>query len=330
MVALYVTSSERAAGKTALCAGIGRYLLESGRKAGYLRPHTADKNQAVDGARRARDASFMKRILALEASEDVLCPEPGKLRDAYAQVSQGKDVVLVEDTLDNASSGMLEALDARLIIVVGYFTGLPVAELIDSGKKLGRRLLGVVFNKVPGKRLDQVRDELSARFAGAGITVLGLLPEDRALSSLTVGELAEHLQGEMLNAPEEPVELVENFMLGALVVDSGLEYFGRKTNKAVVTQGERPDLQLAALETPTRCLVLTGNTAPHQIVLHRAEEKEVPIIVAREDTSATVARIEAALGQVRFNQEKKLPIITDMIKQRLNLEALTQGLGLAV
>jgi BioD-like phosphotransacetylase family protein len=328
LVALYVTSSERAAGKTALCAGIGKYLLDSGRKVAYLRPLTAEaKNQAADGE--SHDASFMKRILALEASEDVLCPALGKLREAYAQVSQGKDVVLVEDTLDNASSGMLEALDARLIIVVGYSTGLPTAEIIDSGKKLGRRLLGVVVNKVPGKRLDQVNNELSARFAGAGITVLGVLPEDRALASLTVGELAEHLQGEMLNAPDRPVELVENFMLGALGVDSGLEYFGRKTSKAVVTRGERPDLQLAALETPTKCLVLTGNTAPIEIVLHRAEEKEVPIIVAREDTSATIASIEAALSRVRFNQEKKLPIITDMIKQRLNLQALSQGLGLA-
>ena len=328
MVALYVTSLDKAAGKTALCAGIGKYWLDSGRKVGYLKPVTDEaKSQAPAGAN--HDVSFMKRILALEASEDLLCPALGKLREAYAQVSRGKDVVLVEGTLDIAISGMLEVLDARVIMVAGYSTGLPVGELIDSGKKFGQRLLGVVINKVPEKRLDQVSNEVSAQLAEAGITFLGLLPEDRALSGLTVGELAEHLQAEVLNTPEEPVELVENFMLGALGVDSGLEYFGRKTNKAVVTRGERPDQQLAALETPTSCLVLTGNTAPSEIVLHRAEEKAVPIIVAREDTSATVASIEAALSQVRFNQEKKLPIITEMIKQRLNLEALSQGLGLA-
>jgi len=329
LVALYVTSLERAAGKTALCAGIGKYLLDSGRKVGYLKPLTDDtKSQAPAGAN--HDASFMKQILALEVSEDLLCPALGKLREAHTQVSRGKDVVLVEGTIDIAISGTLEVLDARVIMVAGYSTGLPVAELIDSGKKFGQRLLGVVVNKVPGKRLDQVSNGLSAQLAEAGITFLGLLPEDRALAGLTVGELAEHLQAEVLNTPEEPVELVENLMLGAMVVDSGLEYFGRKTNKAVITRGERPDLQLAALETSTKCLVLTGNTAPNEIVLHRAEEKKVPIIVAKDDTSATVASIEAALSQVRFNQEKKLPIITDMIKQRLNLEALSQGLGLAV
>ena len=30
MVALYVVSSERAAGKTAICAGVGKYLLDDG------------------------------------------------------------------------------------------------------------------------------------------------------------------------------------------------------------------------------------------------------------------------------------------------------------
>lgn len=321
MVALYVTSLANAAGKTAICAGIGRYLLDRGRKVGYLKPLTAGADD--------QDALFMKRILALEESEDVLCPAAGNFKGAYAQVAQGKDVVLIEGTPDNAASGILAALDARVIMVVGYSPRLPVADLIGSGKKFGERLLGVVVNKVPKKRLDQVHDELSAQFGPAGVTILGLLPEDRALSSLTVGELAEHLQGEMLNAPEEPVELVENFMLGALGVDSGLDYFGRKTNKAVVLKADRPDLQLAALETPTSCLLLTGNRAPHQIVLHRAEEKKIPIIVAKEDVSATVASIEDALSQVRFSQERKVPVITGIMEQHFDFQALSQGLDLA-
>ncbi|MFC1907476.1 DRTGG domain-containing protein [Chloroflexota bacterium] len=320
MVCLYVTSPDEAGGKTALCAGIGQYLLENGRSVGYLKP-------TANGM--SPDVPFMKHILALETSEDVLCPSPGKIKEAYALVAEGKGVVLVEGATGDADSGLLDALDARVMVVIGYATDLPVAAIVDNGKKYGKRLLGVVVNKVPQKRLELVGEQLSAQLAEAGIAYLGSLPESRALSGLTVSELSEHLQGELLNAPEKPVELVENIMLGAMVVGSGVDYFERKTNKAAVIRGERPDMQLAALETSTRCLVSTGMADPSEVVMHRAEEKEVPVIIARESTGAVVEAMEAAMNQARFRQEKKLPIITGMIKEALDVKALSQGLGLA-
>jgi len=312
LVCLYVTSLEEADGKTALCAGIGQHLLESGRSVGYLKPTT---NGVV-----SPDASFMKYILALGTSEDVLCPSPDKIKEAYAQVAEGKDVVLVEGAPGDADSGLPDALDARVIVVAGYAADLPVAGIVEGSQKFGQRLLGVVVNKVPQKRLEQV----NAQMAEAGIKCLGSLPETRALSGLTVGELAEHLQGEVLNASEKTAELVENIMLGAMVVGSGVDYFERKANKAAVIRGERPDMQLAALETSTRCLVSTGDAGLSEVVLHRAEEKEVPVIIAKESTSAVVEAIEAAMSRARFGQEKKLPVITGMIKEALDIKALSQ------
>ena len=45
-------------------------------------------------------------------------------------------------------------------------------------------------NKVPGGKLERVRDEI-AGLTGQGTAILGILPEDRVLSTLTIGELAE-------------------------------------------------------------------------------------------------------------------------------------------
>jgi len=156
-----------------------------------------------------------------------------------------------------------------------------------------------------------------------------VLPEDRALFTLTIGELAERIQGEILNSAEKSAELAENFMLGAMCVDPCPEYFGRKANKVVVVSGERPDMQLAALETSTRCLVLSGNTAPIPAVLSRAEDKKIPIILAKGDTAALVMSIEDALGKTRFHQEKKLPKLTEIMEQHFNFQAVYKGLGLA-
>ena len=160
--------------------------------------------------------------------------------------------------------------------------------------------------------MEQVHEQLSSQTGG--IDILGVLPEDRALFGLTVGELAEHIQGEILSSADKSGELVENFMLGAMIVDPGPDYFGRKASKAVVVRGERPDMQLAALETSARCLVLAGNTAPIPAVLSRAEEQSVPIILAKDDTGAVVNRIEDALGKTKFNQEKKLPKLMEIME----------------
>ena len=124
-------------------------------------------------------------------------------------------------------------------------------------------------------------------------------------------------------APASSTELVENLMLGAMVVDSGLEYFGRKTSKAVVVRGDRPDMQLAALETPTRCLVLSNSTeAPFYNVRQKAEDKGIPIILTGDDTGTVVTRIEDVLSKAGFNQEKKLPKLAEIIEQHLDLQAV--------
>ncbi len=327
MVALYVTSLERGTGKTAVCAGIGKHLLAEGRKTGYFKPIIAKNIESPDS-----DAVFMKHTFALEESIDSLCPVisdesnlSGKIKEAYARVSSGKDVVIVEGIYEQ---GIAEALQAKLILVEGYPGELSEAK-INRYQALGENLLGVVLNKVPRSQVGHVSSQASAQFDKAGINILGVLPEDRALCTLTIGELAKYIDGEILNSAEQSAELAENFMIGAMIVDSGLDYFGRKTNKVAVVRSERSDMQLAALETSTRCLILSGDTEPLPAVLVRAEEKNIPIIVARADTATIVTSIEDALDKAIFSQEKKLPKLTEIMEQYFNFPVLYKGLGLS-
>jgi hypothetical protein len=332
LAALYVTSLYAGAGKTAVCAGLGRHLQGDGRRVGFFKPIVSEiKNpEATDS-----DAQFMKHILALKEPVNSLCPVIGgqgeltsKIKQAHAKVSKGKDVVIVEGVWRQRPGGkpieasyqVVAALDARVIIVEPYSEGLSTAMSIY--RDFGENLLGVVVNKVPRSRVEHLYNQLS------GVDILGVLPEDRVLISLTVGELAEHIGGEILNCAEKSSELVEDFMLGAMTVDSGLDYFGRKANKAVVVRGERPDMQLAALETSTKCLVVSG-VPPIHTVLRRAEDRGIPIILTKGDTVSTVNSIELALGKTRFNQEKKLSRLGEIMEQQFNFQALYRGLGLA-
>jgi len=337
LAALYITSFEKGVGKTTISVGLGKHMFDDGRKVGFFKLLLIDtKETKKEGG--DSDAAFMKQIFALAEPLDSLCPLiggadnlTGKVKKAYGQVSQGKDVVIVEGSCEPvpACQQVVAALGAKVIVVAGYAEELPGVEAIKSYQSFGESLLGVVLNKVPQSQLEYVRDRTSARFAEAGINILGVLPEDRALSALTIGELAEHLHGEILNSAEQSAELVENYMLGAMIVDSGLEYFGRKTNKAAVLKGDRPDMQLAALETPTSCLVLSGETAITDDVSYRAENRKVPVIATKEEVPAIIASIEDAVGEARFHQEKKLPRLTEIMEQHCDFTAIYQGLGLA-
>ena len=330
MVALYVTSLDQNAntGKTTICAGLGKDLLDSGKRVGFFKPLTAEETQGSDS-----DAMFMKQILGLKEPVDSICPaiiagddKVNRIRQAYAKISPGKDIVIVEGM---SGRSIIEALDARAIIVIGYSGELSKVKFDDSYKDLGEYLLGIVINKVPRNRLADVRSELSPQFGAAGVNILGVLPEDRILFTLSVGELAEHLHGEILNHTEKSTELVENFMLGAMIVDPGPVYFGRKLNKAVVVRSERPDMQMAALETSLKCLILSGDTAPIPTVRQRAKDENVPIILVNSDTKATVMAIEDTLGKTRLNQEKKLPKLSEVMRKHFNFQAVYKELTLA-
>ena len=147
MTALYIASWTEGAGKTALCAVIGRNLQSRGKKVGYLKP------VALAEAGADKDAPFLKQTLGLEEPVEALCPLcltreevlaelksdslGSKAKQAYAGAAKGKDVVLLEGLsglgadaeLAQASYQAVEALDARAVMVVAYSKDLSGEEI---------------------------------------------------------------------------------------------------------------------------------------------------------------------------------------------------------
>ncbi len=345
MIALYLASMGEAAGKSALCAALGRIFKAKDLKVGYFKPVAvaAEKADASD-----KDAGFMKQTLALEEPVELLCPtslsardfiatanekEPDwlkKAREAYARVSQGKDIVLIEGVSGFtagsspalAGSRIAEALGAKAILIVRYESDLQVSQIVDAAKMLRGHLLGVIINAVPQRRMDSVKANLALSIEQSGIKVLGVLPEERVLLTVSVGELVEHLGGNILSSPERSEELVESIMVGAMSPDPALSYLSLKPNKAVVTRGDRPDIQLAALQTSTNCLVLTNNVNPLPNILSLAKAAKVPIVMVKDDTMRTMEALEGVLGKAKFSHEKKVERLEQLLEQHLDLKPI--------
>lgn len=156
-----------------------------------------------------------------------------------------------------------------------------------------------------------------------------VLPETRALYGFTVGELADYLHASFLCLPQQREGLIEHLMVGANPPDPALSYFAPRPNKAVFCRADRPDIQLAALDTTTRCLVLAGGGPLQTSLVNRAEDEGVPVLQVAGGVIETVGRLDGLVERVRFHQAAKLPVMQALLEQRLDFQGLEQALGLS-
>ena len=85
---------------------------------------------------------------------------------------------------------------------------------------------------------------------------------------------------------------------------------------------------MAALETSTHCLILTGRIAPQDLILQRAEDLEIPILSVDSDTLTTVEIVDAAFGKVPIHEVIKVRQIQNLMKQHFDIKRLIKYLGL--
>jgi hypothetical protein len=101
--------------------------------------------------------------------------------------------------------------------------------------------------------------------------------------------------------------MIERFCVGTMDVEHALRIFRGIPRKAVVTGGFRTDIQLAALETDTLALVLTGGVAPHDIILAKAREKGVAVLKVAEDTFSPWRSSSGSWGACGSGSRRRSP-----------------------
>jgi len=356
MKALYVTSLHTFSGKTAFCLGLGRRLQAEGYKVGYLKPLSTQPWQ-VGGRMADEDADFVRRTLGLsESARDLvgvvltqgllleeLTGEAGpdllaQVKTAFEHISVGKDVVLLEggaSLREGFSVGLgtpvvAEALNVPALAVTYFRDRMSLLDdCLVARLRLGGRLLGVMVNKVPDEEMEFVVNIARPYLERRDIPLLGALPLRRQLQAISVGELADVLKAEFLTLPEKRDVLIERLIVGAMSVDQALPRIRRiPGTKAVITGGDRADMQLVALETAVKCLILTGRLHPVPEVLRRAEEIGVPVLLVRENTLETVETIERVFGKTRLGQRAKLKQFEALLAEHFDFERLYEGLEL--
>ena len=335
MTVLYVVSDREGAGKTAMCTTLAREFERGDRKVAVFKPVAGQGSTSESDA----DVSIYRDLLDQPSEGWPVDMQPGHLtpealeeiKEACHRASRGADVVVAEGSCSLSvedTHRVAEALDARVLVVARYRRDLMASELKLWRDQLADRLLGLVINGLTRYLGTEARDRLLPSMESEELNVLGIIPEDRRLLGVSVGQLAQHLKGRFVVCEEGTDGMVEHIMVGGLGMDPGELYFGLKNNKAVIVRGDRPDLQMAALKTPTACMVLTKGVGPIEYVKYEAEQEEVPVLVVETDTLETMEAVNTLMDMARFDHPLKMGRFAELLEQHVDLPALYGGLGL--
>ena len=350
MTRLLVTSTAEGTGKTAVAIALATLARERGATVGYMKPKGTRPESTV-GKTRDQDPMLAREMLDLEANLSDLEPvvysptflrealrgreTPGELRDrveeAFDRVAADADIVVLEGGDRLATGGLVgltdpevaALLDAEVVLVSHYAEPGDVDGVLDAARAVGDRLRGVLYNDVSATAFDELTDDVMPFLDGRGVDSLGAVPHDEQLAGITVAELADALGAEQLT-PSVPTDgRVERFAVGAMSASAALTAFRRTRNAAVITGGDRPDIQTAALEASgVVCLVLTGGYRPSNSVLGRAAEEGVPVLLVEGESRATVDRTERRLRSGRTQRPETVERMAELLEEGVDVDTL--------
>ncbi|SFR01401.1 phosphotransacetylase family protein [Desulfoscipio geothermicus] len=324
-------------GKTAVAVGLALKLREEGYKVAYFKPAasppgTADKDE---------DALLMRRVLEMEHPLEDIAPyivgpsylsryRPNETMDrllqAHEKISAGADIVIiggagspsVMSTLGLDAVSLTRRLNAAVVYIIKIKNDFSLDHAVFMNNHFASRqipVIGNIFNNIPRPLLAKTEGIYKQKLADRGYRTLGIIPARADIANPTVAEYHELLGGEILTGTDKLNRPVEDVIIGAMTIESALGYLRRAPNKAFITGGDRADLALAALETSTSVLILTGGLYPDVKVISRAAEKGVPVILVHYDTYTTIERLSSVSRHIRPHDQATIDKALENINQ---------------
>lgn len=323
MPTLLVVSTSPGSGKTAFAASYAARLLADGATVSLGKAFGAADDADVAAMRTLVDGA--SAISPVDASGT---PSDDQIRQAAQAVgvNDSSAVSVVEGLAgDHAANRTLaDELDASVVLVAGQS---DYKAAIEAAPTYGDRLAGVVINNAPKHRGHDLDSEVVPALEAAGLPYIGALPEDRRLVAVTARAMHECLGGEWLEWEENADELVENVLIGGIVLDWGPIYFSSQENAAVLVRGDRPDLAIAALATPIKALILTRGIKPVEYVYYEADKRQVPVTVVDKDTQEAAEELERFLEYSKFDHPAKLERFGELASEHLDLDRIDSAVA---
>ncbi|KXA93868.1 hypothetical protein AKJ38_02720 [candidate division MSBL1 archaeon SCGC-AAA259I14] len=346
---LSVVSTENGIGKTAFALALGMVAKEHEIEVGYMKP-LGTRLRTRYGKPLDEDSVLAKKVLELDSEIEDLNPviysetfieqamkgreKTVKLRkkilNSYKKLSKNKDLMIIEGGGKLNTGGIInltdfdiaELFDSDVVLLGQFDSPVDLDDLLDGTARIGKHLLGVIFNAVSEMNLGKIETLVTPLLNSKNIPILGVLPRKKELAGIKVRELSEELGAENITNVSGDASIAR-FLVGAMTGEDALRYLRRVKDTAFITGGDRSDIQRAALESPgIKCLILTGGFEPPGAIIGKAEEKNIPILVVQSDTLTAVETAEEIIRTGRTRKVQDVEIMKNLIKENIDLDAI--------
>ena len=320
MGVLYVTGKDSGVGKTTICSALIDIAKNNDfKKISYLKPLVADGDP---------DSSYVSELCCISKQEKIIKSKSQAI-ETIKKASLENDLVVVEGAADldlDVHKEIASSVDAK-VIVVANFLSRRTKSILEFSEGFKDDLVGVIVNNLTVYGNLKFEEVWNSVFDKSNASLLGTIPESRTLLSLTVDEIATILDAEFYSGNEHGSKLVENFMVGGFGMDPGQYIFNTKNKKAVVVRGDRPDVQMSALETPMSCFIMTSGLEPIEYVKYESIEENVPILIVEENTLDIMGKIDKLASFSKFNHPEKLKTASQLVMKNLQISEITTNFG---
>ena len=314
-----VTSPKPRLGKTSLISGLSNILITQGKNVKIVNSISSESSSDVLNSELFPNNVVKSEIFNKNGSINDDSEKIKKIKRILDSFEDETEYCFVESDLNSfeSNNSLDSSLNSKSILVIDYSKDIK-----SILKQYKGNFFGLIINNVPRFRMNKIKDDFLDSLRKDDVNVIGVIPEDRCLLSCTVDQLSEHIDGKFIyKTSSSNSSLVENILIGGMVLDWSVHYFSSSFNVAAVIRGDRPDLQLGALQSGNvKVLILTKAIEPIEYVYYEAEKLGVPIILSEKDTQETVSLFENIHTKSNFNHPEKLQRITDLVLTNCNMQ----------
>ena len=339
MKTIVVASTCENAGKTSIIVGMAKNLQ---KEFGYIKPF-GDRLLYLKKRLWDYDAALMVEVFGLNADPENITVgfDPARLHSMYepedltkivreiADVSgTGKDVLFVEASRDMIAGtyinldaiSVARALSAEVLMIAD---GSGPEHLLDDLTFLTNRIAaddvkvcGVIINKVVDPA--DFRNTYLVEVEAAGLRVLGIVPEEKGLTSLTVKQMAERFLAHVIAGEAGLNRRIEHSVVASMHA-AGLSerpHF-RKARKLVIASGDRSKMLRTILDSDTSCVILTNDMSPSADIIEKANEQQIPLLLVPWDTYTTAMQVNSLDPLLTSGDIEKIEILRQLVGEQI-------------
>ena len=153
-----------------------------------------------------------------------------------------------------------------------------------------------------------------------GINIIGVIPYEAQLTYFSLDFLAEKLFARVLAGEDNMKKVVKNIIIGTpSTCPDNDQFFTKqcqsKENQLMITSGDMSEMILAAMERDTTGIILTNDIVPHQNIIARAKERDIPILLVNMDTFQTAKTIDDMEALLRNDDTEKINLLSHLIEK---------------